>query len=73
MNCRNKILLHRKKFCKQCAHAAVACYEQALTEPNRREELERWEASGQTKLVLKANDEAALYAIRDPYVQSFDS
>jgi peptidyl-tRNA hydrolase len=61
---RNDLPMGKGKAAAQCAHAAVACYEQALTDPSRREELERWEASGQTKLVLKANDEAALRQLK---------
>jgi len=55
---RTDIGMHKGKAAAQCAHAALACYKKGIkTKP---ENVKAWEATGQTKICLKVENEEAM-------------
>ncbi|KYM97549.1 Peptidyl-tRNA hydrolase 2, mitochondrial [Cyphomyrmex costatus] len=57
---RTDLKMGKGKVAAQCSHATVAAYKDAMKHPNI---LKAWEESGQAKITLKVNSEAALTKI----------
>lgn len=55
---RMDLKMGKGKVAAQCCHAAVACVQSASAE-----DVEPWEDMGCTKIALKAQDEAAIFAV----------
>lgn len=59
----NGLKMGKGKIAAQCSHASVLAYRQAAV--HTPDTLRKWEMSGQMKVVVKVDDEAALHELID--------
>ena len=62
---RTDLAMGKGKMCAQCAHAALAAYRAAAAgTPAQRSYLAAWEATGETKVALRAGSEDELLRLQ---------
>lgn len=62
---RSDLGMGKGKMCAQCSHAALGAYRHSLASKRGRSAVEAWEATGETKIALKAGSEADLLTLRE--------
>ncbi len=64
---RTDLGMGKGKLCAQASHGALAAYRAALasSDPTRAAALAAWEGTGQGKVVVRADSEAQLLALRE--------